>query len=251
MSSSPAANTVEVGLTDPPYLGPPASVMGGAIEAAPDELAGESSDDASDDDASGGSSSREPKRRARSEDAPLFAWHPPASRTARAVSVAGLVQGLAVLIGAVAVSALADGLGQIPYTERVLIRIATIGVGMALIVGGFLLYTLRGWFVLAGGAAGSLLLSVYWALVRPPLAEFPVIPLLYALPALLILGMLLLAKLTGPPATDPGAGPGSPAAPSPTPRKRGPGRSRSARRAAAGSAPSAPDSPAPPPDPQE
>lgn len=243
MSSSPAASTVEVDLTDPPYLGPPASVKGGDIEPAPDEAVEETSDGASDDDAEGR------KRRARAEDAPLFAWNPLASRTARAVSVAGLVLGLAVLIGAVAVSAIAEGLGQIPYAERVLIRILTIGVGVALIAGGFLLYTLRGWLILAGGAAGSLLLSVYWALVRPPLAEFPVIPLLYALPALLILGMLVLAKLTGPPRRGPDAGPGSPAAPSQTPRKRGPGRSRSARRAAAGSAPGAPDSPAPPPDP--
>jgi len=108
-----------------------------------------------------------------------------------AAAMLGVTQAAAAAMGVLAVWTTAEGLIDIPLLEQVGVGIVTVLVALALGLGCALTLTGQSPRILALGFVGSLMISAYWLLLRPPAEEFPVIPVVYAV--LPVLGMALLA----------------------------------------------------------
>lgn len=112
-----------------------------------------------------------------------------------AAAMAGVTQAAAAAMGVLTVWTTADGLLDVPQAEQIGVGIVTLLVALGLGLGSARTLTGRSSRLLVLAKVGSLVISAYWGLLRPPAEEFPVIPVAYAVLPVLGLGLLAVSAV--------------------------------------------------------
>lgn len=120
-----------------------------------------------------------------------------------AAAVLAFTQAAAAALGVLAVWRTPEGLIGIPDIEQLGVGLLTALVAIALAVGCAYVLTGRTSGMIVVASVGSLVISAYWAFLRPPIEGFPSFPVAYAVLPVLILGVLALshARAARPPRT--------------------------------------------------
>jgi len=112
-------------------------------------------------------------------------------------AVLAFTQSAAAALGVLAVVRTPDGLLNVPDAELALVSVVTFVVAVILAAG--CVHTLSGRSVRLSvvGSVGSLVISAYWILLRPPDEGFPGIAVAYAALPVLILALVGLSRVLG------------------------------------------------------